>query len=73
MMRKLVDTKFEYPFENNETPAQYGYHLMEQEALAKQNTYSIMYSLGRMARLDTFMEGKFGKFGTMPERVKGFG
>jgi hypothetical protein len=41
-MRKLVDTKFEYPFENNETLAQYGYHLMEQEALAKQNTYSIM-------------------------------
>jgi hypothetical protein len=26
-----------------------------------------------MASFDTFMEGKFGKFGTMPERVKGFG
>jgi hypothetical protein len=72
-MRKLVDTAFEYPFENNDTPFQYGYHLMGQEALAKQNTYSIMYSLGRMASFDVFMEGKFGKFGTMPERVKGFG
>ena len=35
-MRELVDTKFEYPLEKNETPTQYGYHLMRQEALAKQ-------------------------------------
>jgi hypothetical protein len=71
-MRKLVDTKFEYPFENNETPMQYGYHLMGKEELAKQNTYSISYSLGRVASFDAFMEGKFGKFDTMPERVKSF-
>jgi hypothetical protein len=44
---------------------------MGQEALAKQNTYSIMYSLGRMTNFDAFMEGKVGKFGAMPERVKG--
>jgi hypothetical protein len=73
LMRKLVGTKFEYLFENNETPTQYCYHLMGQEALAKQNTYSIMYSPGRMASFDAFMEWKFGKFGTMPEHVKGFG
>jgi hypothetical protein len=28
--RKLVDTEFEYPFEENETPTQYGYHLVGQ-------------------------------------------
>ena len=72
-MRRLVDTKFEYPFENNETPMQYGYHLMGKEELAKQNIYSILYSLGRMASFDAFMEGRFAKLGTMPERVKGFG
>lgn len=70
-MRKLVDTKFVYPFRNNETPIQYGYHLMGKKERAEQNTYSIMYSLGRMASFDAFMEGKFGKFGTIPEHVKG--
>ena len=72
-MRKLVDTNFQYPFKNKETPTQYGYHLMGEDKLAKEDTYSIMYLQGRMPSFDAFMEGKFGKFGTMPERVKGFG
>jgi hypothetical protein len=31
-----------------------------------------VYSLGRVASFDAFMEGKLSKFDTIPERVKGF-
>jgi hypothetical protein len=32
-----------------------------------------MATQGRLESFNTFMEGKFGKFGTMPERVEGLG
>ncbi len=52
---------------------QYAYELMGEENLAKQHTYSIMHTQGRMASFNAFMQGKFGKFGRMPERVRGYG
>ncbi|PCG98930.1 O-methyltransferase, family 2 [Penicillium occitanis (nom. inval.)] len=73
LMRKLIDTKFEYPFKALDTPTQYGYKLLGQKDLAKEHTYSIMAHQGRMDSFNQFMVGKFGKFGTMPERVKSFG
>lgn len=72
-MRKLDDTDFEYPFKELETPTQYGYQLLGENELAKEHTYSIMVRQGRMCSFNQFMEGKFGKFGKMPERVKAFG
>lgn len=72
-MRKLVDTHFDYPFKELETPMQYGYQLMGENALAKEHTYSIMARQGRMDSFNQFMQGKFGKFGRMPDRVKSFG
>jgi hypothetical protein len=72
-MRKLVDSSFEYPFKEKETPSQYAYKMMGEEKLANEHTFSIMHLQGRMASFNIFMEGKFGKFGRMPERVKGFG
>ncbi|KAL1999697.1 hypothetical protein VTN02DRAFT_4148 [Thermoascus thermophilus] len=72
-MRKLVDTGFEYPFKEADTPMQYAYKLMGDEELAREHTYSIMQRQGRMDSFNRFMEGKFGKFGKMPERVKSFG
>lgn len=38
-----------------------------------EHTYSIMKMQGRMPSFNAFMEGKFGTFGAMPARVKGFG
>ena len=38
-----------------------------------EHTYAIMHAQGRMPSFSRFMEGKFGKFGTMPDRVKSFG
>lgn len=70
---KLVDSSFEYPFKEKETPSQYAYKMMGEEKLANEHTFSIMHLQGRMASFNIFMEGKFGKFGRMPERVKGFG
>lgn len=72
-MRKLVDTGFEYPFKEADTPMQYAYKLMGDEALAWEHTYSIMQLQGRMDSFNMFMQGKFGRFGKMPERVKSFG
>ncbi|KAI9848029.1 MAG: hypothetical protein M1837_001131 [Sclerophora amabilis] len=72
-MRKLFNSNFEYPFKETETPMQYAYEMMGEERLAKEHTYSIMHLQGRMDSFNIFMEGKFGKFGRMPERVKGFG
>lgn len=73
LMRKLIDSNFEYPFKALETPTQYGYKLLGEHELAKEHTYSIMARQGRMDSFNQFMVGKFGKFGKMPERVKGFG
>jgi hypothetical protein len=72
-MKQLRDTKFEYPFQENKTPTQYGYKLVGEERFANEHTYSIMQMQGRMPSFSRFMEGKFGKFGTMPDRVKSFG
>lgn len=73
LMRKLIDTNFEYPFKSLETPTQYGYELLGEHELAKEHTYTIMARQGRMDSFNQFMVGKFGKFGKMPERVKAFG
>ncbi|KAH8689187.1 putative O-methyltransferase [Talaromyces proteolyticus] len=73
LMRKLVDSNFEYPFKELGTPTQYGYQLLGETELAKEHTYSIMARQGRMDSFNQFMEGKFGKFGKMPGRVKSFG
>ena len=73
LMRKLIDSNFEYPFQENATPTQYGYKLLGEERYANEHTYGIMAHQGRMDSFNTFMEGKFGKFGTMPERVERLG
>ncbi|KAJ9616645.1 hypothetical protein H2200_000364 [Cladophialophora chaetospira] len=73
LMRQLRDTNFEYPFQENKTPTQYGYKLIGEEKFVNEHTYSIMHMQGRMPSFSRFMEGKFGKFGTMPDRVKSFG
>ncbi|KIW70225.1 hypothetical protein, variant [Phialophora macrospora] len=73
LMKQLRDTNFEYPFQENKTPTQYGYKLIGEERFANEHTYSIMHMQGRMPSFSRFMEGKFGKFGTMPDRVKSFG
>ncbi|CAG8885705.1 unnamed protein product [Penicillium egyptiacum] len=54
-------------------PLQYAYRLMGQTELAKQHTYSIMETQGRMDSFNRFMVGKFLKFGTFPERIKSMG
>lgn len=71
-MRQLESTNFQYPFRERETPTQYGYRMLGAD-YADQHTYSIMHHQGRMPSFNAFMEGKFGKFGKMPERVKAFG
>ncbi|RMZ90443.1 hypothetical protein DV736_g2318, partial [Chaetothyriales sp. CBS 134916] len=73
LMRQLHETKFEYPFRENQTPTQYGYKLIGEERFASEHTYSIMEMQGRMPSFNLFMEGKFGSFGTMPERVRRLG
>lgn len=72
-MRQLQATNFEYPFRENQTPTQFGYKLIGENRFVNEHTYSIMHMQGRMPSFNAFMEGKFGKFGTMPERVEGFG
>jgi O-methyltransferase domain len=71
-MRQLKSTNFRYPFRERETPTQFGYRMLG-ASYADDHTYSIMHHQGRMPSFNAFMEGKFGKFGTMPERVKGLG
>lgn len=73
LMKKLQDTRFAYPFAEADGPLQYAYRLMGQSKLAKQHTYSIMETQGRMDSFNHFMVGKFLKFGTFPERVKSMG
>ncbi|KIW84905.1 hypothetical protein Z517_00293 [Fonsecaea pedrosoi CBS 271.37] len=73
LMRQLRDTNFEYPFQENKTPTQYGYKLIGEERFVNEHTYSIMNMQGRMPSFSAFMEGKFGRFGTMPFRVQSFG
>ncbi|OQV05683.1 hypothetical protein CLAIMM_10376 [Cladophialophora immunda] len=73
LMRQLRDTNFEYPFQENKTPTQYGYKMIGEERFVNEHTYSIMHMQGRMPSFSSFMEGKFGRFGSMPDRVKSFG
>ncbi|KEF59875.1 uncharacterized protein A1O9_04723 [Exophiala aquamarina CBS 119918] len=73
LMRKLRDTNFDYPFQENKTPTQYAYKLLGEDDYANEHTYSIMQDQGRMPSFNLFMEGKFGSFGTMPDRLKSFG
>ena len=40
LMRQLRDTKFAYPFEENQTPTQYGYKLIGEERFVQEHTYS---------------------------------
>src|ERR1700761_8994105 len=72
-MKQLRDTNFAYPFQENKTPTKYGYRLIGEERFANEHTYSIMHAQGRMPSFSRFMEGKFGRFGTMPDRVKALG
>ncbi|KAB8226230.1 S-adenosyl-L-methionine-dependent methyltransferase [Aspergillus novoparasiticus] len=73
LMRKLKADNFEYPFKELDTPYQYAYHLMGQEELAKQHTYSIMAAEGRMDSFNHFMVGKFMKTNSAPDRLKALG
>ena len=73
LMRKLVDSDFAYPFREDDTPTQYGYKLLGEDRFASEHTYGIMALQGRMDSFNIFMEGKFGKFGTMPQRVERLG
>ena len=73
LFKKLQDTNFAYPFADCSTPVQYAYHLMGQEELSKQHTYSIMEAQNRMDSFNQFMIGKFIKYGTFPSRVQSLG
>lgn len=75
LMRKLEDTNFsEYPFQENQTPSQFGYAAVGETEYANEHTYGIIAKQGRMDSFNAFMEGKFGKFGaSMPDRIRSFG
>ena len=68
-----MDSNFAYEFRENDMPTQYGYKLLGEDRYANEHTYGIMALQGRMNSFNIFMEGKFGKFGTMPERVERLG
>jgi hypothetical protein len=72
-MRKLRATNFAYPFSDAATPYQHAFALISEHDLAQQHTYSIMEKIGRMDSFNIFMNGKFGSFGTLPERLQRFG
>ncbi|KAJ9654914.1 hypothetical protein H2198_006096 [Neophaeococcomyces mojaviensis] len=75
LMRKLQASNFtEYPFQENQTPSQFGYAAVGEQEYANEHTYGIIAKQGRMESFNLFMEGKFGKFGSsMPARIKSFG
>ncbi|KAJ5112930.1 hypothetical protein N7456_001464 [Penicillium angulare] len=73
LLKKLQDQNFAYPFNEANGPVQYAYEQMGQKELSKQHTYSIMESEGRMNSFNIFMEGKFLKFQTFPDRAKSIG
>ncbi|KAI2905805.1 hypothetical protein CBS63078_5259 [Aspergillus niger] len=73
LMRRLMDTKFEYPFQECDTPFQYAHKLMGNDHLAREHVYSVMHETGRLDSFNTFMTGKFGRWGTMPDRVRKLG
>ncbi|RAK95943.1 O-methyltransferase [Aspergillus ibericus CBS 121593] len=73
LMRHLQDTKFQYPFQECDTPFQYAYKCMGNDFLAQEHVYSVMHHTGRLDSFNTFMTGKFGRWGTMPDRVRKLG
>lgn len=72
-MPKLQATHFAYPLADADTPYQHAFSLLGEKSLAQQHTYSIMEEIGRMDSFNIFMDGKFGSFGTLPERLQRFG
>lgn len=72
-MRKLEAENFQYPFKERETPFQFAYKSMGQEELAKEHTYSIMATEGRMDSFNHFMVGKFMKTNAAPDRLRALG
>ena len=69
LMRKLLAENFQYPFGELDTPVQYAYRLMGNDAYAREHTYSIMTQEGRMDSFNQFMEGKFMKTASAAERL----
>ncbi|KAL4758756.1 O-methyltransferase [Aspergillus foveolatus] len=72
LMRRLVDTDFEYPFQECKTPFQYAYECMGSD-IAREHAYSIMAFTGRLESFNSFMTGKFGRGEPMPSRVQKLG
>ncbi|RAK97344.1 putative O-methyltransferase [Aspergillus ibericus CBS 121593] len=73
LMRKLQADNFKYPFQEKDTPFQYAYQCIGRPDLANQHTYSIMASEGRMDSFNTFMQGKYIKTSSAPERFAALG
>ncbi|KAL4905044.1 hypothetical protein BDW74DRAFT_178053 [Aspergillus multicolor] len=59
LLPKLRATNFAYPFRGCETPFQFAYDQMGNEAFAKEHMYSVMAAQRRMDSFNTFMTGKF--------------
>ncbi|KFY34307.1 hypothetical protein V494_06879 [Pseudogymnoascus sp. VKM F-4513 (FW-928)] len=72
LMPKLQATHFAYPFVDADTAYQHAFSLLGQKDLAQKHTYNIMEETGRMDSFNVFMDGKFGSFGTLPERLRRF-
>ncbi|PYH40388.1 putative O-methyltransferase [Aspergillus saccharolyticus JOP 1030-1] len=73
LLRRLESDNFRYPFPELRTPMQYAHKMMGKDELAQKHTYSIMAAEGRMDSFNKFMEGKFMKATTAPERLARFG
>jgi hypothetical protein len=65
----LKATNFKYPFRECETPMQYAHKLMGNEEYSKKHAYAIMSDEGRMDSFNSFMDGKFFKSPSSPERL----
>ncbi|KZM20805.1 hypothetical protein ST47_g8044 [Ascochyta rabiei] len=72
LMKQLVETDFNYPFQERRAPFQYAYRSMHSD-IAHEHAYSIMEHTGRLDSFNTFMTGKFGRGETMPDRAKKLG
>jgi len=70
---KLLESKFEYPFKENQAAFQYAYQKQGNETFGSQHLYATMYDQGRMPSFNNFMEGKFVIAPSMPERVAALG
>jgi len=70
---KLQESKFKYPFMENETAFQHAYQKQGNSKFGSQHLYATMYDQGRMPSFNYFMEGKFVISRPMPERVVALG